>query len=72
MTIQYKGYIIRPNSHELPDGKWLPVAELEMYHGGSTHVKPPVRAKPHEARMTKVQADQAAIEMAKQWIDAKG
>ncbi len=38
MTVQYKGYVIRPNSRELPDGKWLP-------GGGREADGPPVRVQ---------------------------
>lgn len=72
MDVQYKGYVITPNSRELPDGRWLPVAELGIHYGGSIKTKPPVVAKPTEARTTRAQADQAAIVMAKQWIDDHG
>ncbi len=72
MNVDYKGYRITLNSRETSDGKWLPVAELEIHYGGSVRTKPPVVAKPHEARSTQQQADEAAVLMAKQRIDTNG
>ena len=69
MNVDYKGYRLTPNSRETSDGKWLPVAELESPYGSSVRTKPPVVAKPHEARPSRQQADEAAVLMAKQWID---
>jgi hypothetical protein len=71
METTYTGYTIHPNSERQLDGRWLPVAELEIFHGGAT-TKPPLRAKSHEARMTEVNADAAAVQMAAAWIDANG
>ena len=70
MEITYKGYTIHPNSERQLDGRWLPVAELEIFQGGSVTTKPPLRGKSHEARMTSAEADAAALQMAKTWIDA--
>jgi hypothetical protein len=72
METTYKGYTITSNSERQPDGLWLPVAELEMSDGGTAAVKPPLRAKAREARGTRALADEAAVQMAKAWIDASG
>ena len=72
MDVSYEGYTITPNSHMQPDGRWLPVAELEIFHGGGVTTKPPLRAKPREARASKAEADRTAVEMAKEWIDTNG
>jgi len=71
METTYKAYTIHPNSERQPDGRWLPVAELEIFHGGSVTTKPPLRAKSHGARMTRAEADVAAVQMARTWIDAE-
>ncbi len=71
MDILYKGYTITPNSEQRPDGLWLPVAEIEFDDKRSVTTRPPLRAKPHEARKTQHEADEAAIRMAKDWIDAQ-
>ena len=69
MEEEYQGYRITANSREQADRMWLPVAELEVHHGGAVTTKPPVVALPQEARRTKQDADVAAIAMAKKWID---
>jgi hypothetical protein len=70
MDIPYKGYTITPNSERQPDGRWLPVAELEVSHRGVVTPKPPLRAAPREIRATRADADAAAVKMAKAWVDA--
>jgi hypothetical protein len=70
MDIPYKGYTIVPNSERQPDGRWLPVAELEVSHRGVVTSKPPLRATPREIQATRAAADAAAVKMAKAWIDA--
>jgi hypothetical protein len=42
MDIPYKGYTIIPNSERQPDGRWLPVAELEANSRGVVTPKPPL------------------------------
>jgi len=71
MEIEYKGYTITPNSEQCPDGTWLPVAEIEFDDKGSVTTVPPLRAKAHEARSTREEADEAACRMARDWIDAR-
>jgi hypothetical protein len=70
MEITYKGYTITPNSERQPDGRWLPVAGLAITQRGMVTTKPPLRAKALEARMMQAEADSAAVQMAKTWIDA--
>ena len=70
MEIPYKGYTIIPNSERQPDGRWLPVAELEVSDRGVVTSKPPLRATPREIRATRADADATAVTMAKAWIDA--
>ena len=70
MDIPYQGYTIIANSERQPDGRWLPVAELEVSHRGVVTSKPPLRATPREIRATRADADAAAVKMAKAWIDA--
>ncbi len=70
MDIPYQGYTILANSERQPDGRWLPVAELEVSHRGVVTSKPPLRATPREIRATRADADAAAVKMAKAWIDA--
>lgn len=70
MDIPYKGYTITPNSERQPDGRWLPVADLEATNRGVVTAKPPLRATPREAKATRADADAGAVKMAKAWIDA--
>lgn len=70
MDIPYKGYTITPNSARQPDGRWLPVAELETSHRGEVTTQPPFRATSREMRANRADADAAAVQMAKAWIDA--
>src|SRR5260370_41709707 len=65
MDIPYKGYTIIPNSERQPDGRWLPVAELEANSRGVVTPKPPLRATPREIRATRADADAVAGQMAK-------
>jgi hypothetical protein len=69
MDIPYKGYTIIPNSERQPDGRWLPVAELEVSGRGVVTSKPPLRAMSREIQATRAEADAAAVKMAKAWID---
>lgn len=70
MDVPYRGYTIIPNSERQPDGRWLPVAELELSERGVVTPKPPLRATALETRATRGDADVAAVKMAKAWIDA--
>ena len=70
MDIPYKGYTIIPNSERQPDGRWLPVAELEASSRGVVTPKPPLRALPREIKATRADADALAVKMAKAWIEA--
>ena len=70
MDIAYKGYTIVPNSERQPDGRWLPVAELSVASRGLVTHQPPLRATPRELRATRAEADAAAVNTAKAWIDA--
>ena len=70
MDVPYKGYTITPKSERQPDGRWLPVAELETSYRGVVTPQPPLRATPRETRAVRSDADTAAIKMAKAWIDA--
>jgi hypothetical protein len=70
MDIPYKGYTIIPNSERQPDGRWLPVAELEASSGGVMTPRPPLRAMPRETRATRADADAVAAKMARAWIEA--
>lgn len=70
MEIPYKGYTITPNSERQPDGRWQPVAELEIEHRGIVTTRPPLRAASREMRAARADADAAAVRMAKAWIDA--
>jgi hypothetical protein len=70
MEIPYKGYTITPSSERQPDGRWLPVAELETVHRGIVTTRPPLRAASREVRASRADADAAAVRMAKVWIDA--
>jgi hypothetical protein len=70
MDIPYKGYTIIPNSERQPDGRWLPVADLEASSRGVVTPKPPLRAAPREIRATRADADAVAVKMAKAWIEA--
>ena len=69
MDIPYKGYTIIPNSERQPDGRWLPVADLEASSRGVVTPRPPVRAMPRETRATRAEADTIAVKMAKAWIE---
>jgi len=69
MDIPYKGYTIIPNSERQPDGRWLPVAELEANSRGVVTPKPPLRATPREIRATRADADAVAVKMAEAWVE---
>ncbi len=69
MDIPYKGYTISPNSERQPDGRWLPVAELEANSRGVVTPKPPLRATPREIQATRADADAVAVKMAKAWVE---
>ena len=69
MDIRYKGYTIIPNSERQPDGRWLPVADLESDSRGVMTPMPPIRAIPRETRTTRAEADAMAVKMAKVWIE---
>jgi hypothetical protein len=70
MDITYRGYTIIPSSERQPDGRWLPVAELEVSYRGVVTPQPPLRATTREMRATRADADAAAVKMARAWIDA--
>lgn len=70
MDIPHKGYTITPNSERQPDGRWLPVADLEASSQGVVTPKPPLRATPWEIKATRADADAVAVKMAKAWIEA--
>lgn len=70
MDIPYKGYTIIANSERQPDGRWLPVADLEANSRGVVTPKPPLRATPREIRATRADADAVAVKMAKAWVEA--
>lgn len=69
MDIPYKGYTIVPNSERQPDGRWLPVADLQADDRGVLTPRPPLRAGPREIRATRADADAVALKMAKAWIE---
>lgn len=69
MDIPYKGYTIIPSSERQPDGRWLPVADLEANSRGVVTPRPPLRAMPRETRATRADADAEAVKMAKAWIE---
>jgi hypothetical protein len=69
MDIPYKGYTIMPNSERQPDGRWLPVVDLEADNRGVVTPKPSLRATPLEVRATRADADAVAVKMAKAWIE---
>ncbi|MGH7349203.1 MAG: hypothetical protein ACREI6_04250 [Candidatus Rokuibacteriota bacterium] len=69
MDIPYKGYTITPNSERQPDGRWLPVADLELSHRGVVTTQLPLRGASREIRANRADADAAAVQMAKAWID---
>jgi hypothetical protein len=69
MDIPYKGYTIIPNSERQPDGRWLPVADLEADSRGVMTPRPALRAMPQEIRATRADADAVAVKMAKAWIE---
>jgi hypothetical protein len=70
MEIPYKGYTITPSSERQPDGRWLPVAQLETVRRGIVTPSPLVRATSQETRAARADADAMAVKMAKAWIDA--
>ena len=69
MDIPYKGYTIIPNSERQPDGRWLPVADLQADDRGVATPRPPLRATPRDIRATRAEADAVAVKMAKAWIE---
>jgi hypothetical protein len=72
MDEEYKGYTITPNSRELPNGLWLPVAELEIHHQGQVTTKPPVVAPESAAQKNRREADDYAVKMGRKWINERG
>ena len=70
MEIPYKGYTITLSSERQPDGRWLPVAQLETVRRGIVTPGPMVRATSQETRAARADADAMAVKMAKAWIDA--
>jgi hypothetical protein len=70
MEIPYRGFTIIPNSERQPDGRWLPVADLEASSRGVVTPQPPLRATPREIRATRAEADAVAVKMAKAWVEA--
>lgn len=69
MDIPYKGYTIVPNSERQPDGRWLPVADLQADDHGVLTPRPPLRAVPRDICATRADADVLAVKMAKTWIE---
>jgi hypothetical protein len=69
MDIPYKGYTIVPNSERQPDGRWLPMADLQADDHGVLTPQPPLRATPRDIRATRADADVLAVKMAKAWIE---
>jgi hypothetical protein len=69
MDVPYKGYTIVPNSERQPDGRWLPVADLQADDHGVLTPQPPLRAAPRDIRATRADADVLAVKMAKAWIE---
>ena len=69
MEIPYKGYTITPSSERQPDGRWLPVAQLESVQQGIVTANPPIRADSLETRAARADADAVAVKLAKAWID---
>ena len=69
MEVPHKGYTIIPNSERQPDGRWLPVADLEVSSHGVMTPRPPVRAMPRETRATRAEADAMAVKLARAWIE---
>ena len=69
-AIPYKNYLIRDDSQRLKSGGWKPRAWV-VPPRGSSGARQPV-FPPTETRPTLQQANQYAIELAKQWIDAQG
>lgn len=69
MDIPYKGHTIIPNSERQPDGRWLPVADLEVSSRGVMTPMPPLRAMAWETRATRAEADAMAVKMARTWIE---
>ena len=69
MDIPYKGYTIIPNSERQPDGRWLPVADLQADDRGVATPRPPLRAAAREVRATRAEADAVAVKMARAWIE---
>ena len=61
MDIPYKGYTIVPNSERQPDGRWLPVADLQADDHGVLTPQPPLRAAPRDIRATRADADVLAV-----------
>jgi hypothetical protein len=70
MEIPYKGYTITPSSERQPDGRWLPVAQLETVHQGIVAATAPIRATAQDTRAARTDADAIAVKLAKAWIDA--
>jgi hypothetical protein len=72
MEFSYRGYTVTARSEQQPDKRWLPVADLEIYHDGQVTTRPPLRAKPEETHATQLEADEDARRMAEAWIDSHG
>ena len=70
LDVQYKGWLIEPQSYE-SDAGWRPRALLIFSTGGSTyeHRLPAALYEMHE---TEEQANIYSLRMAKKWIDDRG
>jgi len=66
----HKSYKIQAKSYESPGKGWIPSAHIMSADGGSVTVTP-MTWYPQNPINTQNEADAAAIQSAKEWIDRK-
>ncbi len=69
--VQYKSWVIEPQSYKSDGERWRPKALVSIHEGGSVRVHH-VAAPLDVMRDTEADADAYAVEMAKKWIDDRG
>ncbi len=69
--VQYKSWVIEPQSYKSDGERWRPKALVSIHEGGSVRVHH-VAAPLDVMRDTEADADACAVEMAKKWIDDRG
>jgi hypothetical protein len=69
--VDYKGWLIEPQSYKSDGNQWRPKALVSVYKGGSVRVHQ-VPAPSSVTHDTEANSNAYAVEMAKKWIDDRG